>query len=491
MATLGVSGWVLLGLMALDVVIRVIALLVVPRNRTPASGTAWLLTISFLPFVGILLFLVIGTNHLPRERRLKQELAARRIGGRSPSLHVETGLVGAPDWFTEVIELNQRLSGMPLVGGNHVHIHEDAAKAFARMVDDIDRARHRVHVQFYILAYDETTAPLFAALQRAVARGVKVRVLIDFWASRRTAGFRRTRRELEATGADWAYMLPLEPLRGRFQRPDLRNHRKIVTIDGEIGYTGSLNLIHPSYHKRKAIRRGMHWVDLMARFDGPAVAELDAVFATDWFIECGEEVLEETLTERFARDVHELRGPVHCQIVASGPGYANESNLKMFLALLYHARTSVQIVSPYFVPNEAMLYALTNITARGVRVDLYVSEIADQFLVQHAQSSYYEQLLRMGVHIWRYRAPNLLHTKYVVVDQLVSALGSSNMDMRSFTLNMEVTVLLYGEGPAAALERIAKDYRANSTQLTMEEWRQRSVPQTIADNLCRLTSSLQ
>jgi cardiolipin synthase len=138
-----------------------------------------------------------------------------------------------------------------------------------------------------------------------------------------------------------------------------------------------------------------------------------------------------------------------------------------------------------------MLYALTNITARGVRVDLYVSEIADQFLVQHAQSSYYEQLLRMGVHIWRYRAPNLLHTKYVVVDQLVSALGSSNMDMRSFTLNMEVTVLLYGEGPADALERIAKDYRANSTQLTMEEWRQRSVPQTIADNLCRLTSSLQ
>ncbi|WP_225733454.1 cardiolipin synthase [Pseudoclavibacter sp. CFCC 14310] len=486
-----VLTWVLGILIVIDLALRLVALFIVPRNRTPASGTAWLMTVTFFPLIGFLLFLAIGTNHLPKQRREKQREAALRINGKSPTLHVETALGNAPDWFVEVIDLNQRLGGMPLVGGNQVHIMHETLESYDAMIAEIDRAQQRVHVQFYILAYDETTAPFFAALRRAVQRGVTVRILIDYWASRRTRGFAQTRRELDAIGATWAYTLPFKPMRGHMQRPDLRNHRKIVTVDGEVGFTGSLNLVHPSYHKPKAIRRGMRWIDLMARFEGPVVAELDAVFATDWFIEVGEEVIEESLQRRFARNVHELRGPVQCQVVPSGPGYASESNLQMFLALLYHARHSVEIVSPYFVPNDAMLYAMANIRARGINVDLYVSEMADQFLVHHAQCSYYEQLLQMGVRIWRYRAPALLHTKYVIVDDQVSALGSSNMDMRSFTLNMEVTVLLYGEATANVLGDIARLYRSSSVQLTLGEWSTRPWYKRMADNICRLTSALQ
>lgn len=476
---------------AVDVVLRVVALLIIPRNRTPASGTAWLLTATIIPIFGFLLFLLIGSNHLPRHRRRKERAAALRIRGKAPTQHIETGLHDAPAWFGEVVDLNQGMAGMPLVGGNDVHIEEDTAHALEQMVEAIDAARDRVHVEFYILAHDDSTREFFEALRRAAERGVTVRVLIDYWASRRVPGFAQTRRVLDSVGVQWAYMLPLEPLRGRFQRPDLRNHRKIVTIDGEIGFTGSLNVIHPSYHKRRALRRRMQWIDIWTRFDGPVVAELDAVFATDWFIECDQEVLGESLPERFARDRHELRGPTMSQVVPSGPGYSRETNMQMFLSLLYHAEHHVHIVSPYFVPNEAMLYALANAASRNVTIDLYVSEWGDQMLVYHAQCSYYEQLLRMGVRIWRYRPPNLLHTKYVVVDGLVSALGSSNMDMRSFMLNMEVTVLLYGEPVADRLGQIAARYRRCSTQLTLEEWSTRRWYQTLTDNVCRLTSALQ
>lgn len=180
-----------------------------------------------------------------------------------------------------------------------------------------------------------------------------------------------------------------------------------------------------------------------------------------------------------------------CQIVPSGPGYPSENNLRLFLNLLYVAQKSIIITSPYFVPDESMLYAITTATARGVVVELFVSEIGDQAMVYHAQRSYYEALLLAGVRIWMYKSPTILHAKHFTIDDEVAVIGSSNMDMRSFSLNFEVSLMVRSADFVEDLREVQQDYRENSRELTMFEWRKQPLRSTVLDNLARLTAGLQ
>jgi cardiolipin synthase len=281
-------------------------------------------------------------------------------------------------------------------------------------------------------------------------------------------------------------MLPVQPLRGRYQRPDLRNHRKLVVVDGRTGWAGSQNLVDRSYNKRVNRRRGLQWQDLMVRLRGPAVQELDAVFVTDWFSETDE------LLGIEAKDAPD--GPVGdlaVQVVPSGPGFDTENNLRLFTSLLYGAQDRVSITSPYFVPDESLLYAVTSAGYRGVAVELFVPEQADQFLVHHAQRSYYEQLLRAGVRIWLYPRPYVLHAKHVSVDSEIAVVGSSNLDIRSFTLDLELTLLVHGRSFARQVQAVEDGYRAVSRELVLDAWLARPRWERVVDNLARLTSSLQ
>ncbi len=271
-----------------------------------------------------------------------------------------------------------------------------------------------MHVEFYILAWDVTSAPFFDALERAVQRGVTVRVLLDHIASLRAPGYTRTTRKLTAIGADWHLMLPVQPLRGRYQRPDLRNHRKVLVVDGRVGFMGSQNMVHRSYNKVVNRKRGLKWQDLMTRLEGPIVSGLNAIFITDWYAETDQLLVRETEPIEIAAsdDDEEL----DCQVVPSGPGFPGENNLRLFNALLYYAQERIVITSPYFVPDDSMRYAITTAVQRGLSVELFVSEIGDQPVVYHAQRSYYEELLKAGVRIWMYRAPYILHSKHFTID---------------------------------------------------------------------------
>jgi cardiolipin synthase len=182
---------------------------------------------------------------------------------------------------------------------------------------------------------------------------------------------------------------------------------------------------------------------------------------------------------------------VACQVVPSGPGFATENNLRLFNSLLYSAQRRLSLTSPYFVPDESLLYAVTTAAQRGVDVELFVSATADQFMVAHAQRSYYEALLTAGVRIWLYPEPNVLHAKHFSVDDTVAVVGSSNMDMRSFALNYEVVMMMTGPDIVARLSRVQDDYRARSTELTLEAWRSRTWGAKYIDNVMRLTAALQ
>ncbi len=479
--------WVIVAVLIVDFGIRIVAIIVVPRNRRPTSGMAWLLAILFIPSLGMMAFLLIGNPKLPRARRAKQAEISRVIMASTDGMENVSHQESWPSWLESVVLLNRNLGAMPLVGENHAELIGNYEESLAAMTREIDRARAFVHVEFYILVLDSTTEPFFDALESAIRRGVTVRVLLDHVAWLRAKHHRRTVRRLAKIGAQWKFTLPVQPLKGKYQRFDLRNHRKLLIVDGVVGFMGSQNIVDRSYNKRQNKKRGLRWQDLMGRFDGPVVAGFNTIFITDWYTETGE-LLSRT-TEQATRVPR--RGALDCQVVPSGPGFESENNLRLFLALLYCARERIIISSPYFVPDEAMLYALTSATDRGISVELFVSEIGDQAIVYHAQRSYYEALLRAGVIVWMYRAPEILHAKHVTIDDNVAVIGSSNMDMRSFSLNMEVSLLVYGGSFVRDMRDVEASYRTRSRQLTLDEWLRQPLRSTILDNLARLTSGLQ
>jgi cardiolipin synthase len=261
----------------------------------------------------------------------------------------------------------------------------------------------------------------------------------------------------------------------------------VLVVDGRVAFMGSQNMIDRTYDRWTNRRRGLRWKDLMIRLEGPIVAELNTIFISDWFAET------DVLLERAARQVVAPVGAedLDCQVVPSGPGFERENNLRLFLGLIYAAQRRIVLVSPYFVPDDSMLYAVTTAAQRGVQVELFVSEIGDQAVVFHAQRSYYESLLQAGVVIWLHRKPTILHAKHFTIDDDVAVVGSSNLDMRSFTLNLEVSLMVHGRAFVDELRQLEEGYRRESRRLTLDEWDARPLRTAVLDNIARLTAALQ
>ena len=473
------------GLLALiDYVIKFLALGVLPGNRKPSAAMAWLILILIIPFAGFIVFLFLGRTNIGAgrlRRQLEADEAVREVTDQLPRSHVE-----GPAYLTSMATLNYNLGSLPLQPGNRVDLITGYREAIVAMTDALKTATTSIEVEFYIAAWDDVTAPFFEELLAATARGVKVRLLMDHMGSRSIPEFKGFVAKLDASDIDWRFMMPVRPLKGQFQRPDLRNHRKILVVDGRIAFAGSQNLIEPGYNKEKNHKDNREYVELVARIEGPTVHALRAVFAKDWFIEARERI----------EDVDPSSGVEHpdgvaAQVLPSGPGYVTENNLRLFSALIYSAQKSLSITSPYFVPDEPLLYAVTTAARRGVAVELFVSEWGDQFMVSHAQCSYYQALLEAGVRIFLYPAPAVLHSKFFSVDDDVAVIGSSNMDMRSFALNYEVSVMLTGSDIVARFHEVEDSYRAVSRELTLEEWGRRSFGKRYVDNTMRLTAALQ
>ena len=440
-------------LVILDFTIRVLSIIYVPRNRRPQTAMAWLLAIFFIPYVGVLLFLLLGSRKLPKGRRDKQLEINKFILDTTEGMDLVSRDQPWPPWLQPVVELNRTLGAMPLVGGNSAKLYSEYQESLDAMTEAVGEATSYVHVEFYILSLDPTTKKFFDALEAAVKRGVRVRVLLDHIASLRSPGYLTTIRHLKRIGVDWQLMLPVQPFKWKFQRPDLRNHRKLLIIDGQVGFTGSQNMVDSTYNKRVNKKRGLKWKDLMVRFEGPIVAGINSLFITDWYSETDELLVRESV-QKLARTSASL----DAQVVPSGPGFEGENNLRLFNSLLYGAQHRVIITSPYFVPDDSMLYAITTAAQSGLDVQLFVSEVGDQALVYHAQRSYYETLLRAGVKIWLFPSPTVLHAKHFTIDDQVAVIGSSNMDMRSFSLNLEISVMVRGAEFIADMRELEAQY---------------------------------
>lgn len=476
----------------LSYVLGILGLFIIPANRKPGEATAWLLLIVLAPILGVFLFFLLGSPKLSRWRRDQQQHMNERIKDLAEEAEQTPALAPIVDpplspRFEPHVNLIAQLSGMPVTAGNTVELLPDYVGAIDRIVRDIDAAKHFVHLEYFMFADDKIGSRVIDALVRARERGVVCRVLIDHLSNLLLRG--PVLKKLGAAGIPVHEMLPAKPFDNQWNRIDLRNHRKIVVVDGVVGFTGSHNLIEDTYHKRSNIRNGVHYIELVARVTGPVVRELNAAFITDWYSET-----EELLDGRTAPEMRvpiPVTGQVLCQVLPSGPGFEHNNNLMLFVALFHAARRRITIVNPYVVPEETILLALTSAAQRGVEVTLIVSEIGDQFLVYYAQGSYYEELLKAGVNIYRYRAPLMLHSKSISIDDDIAVIGSSNMDIRSFELNLEISLVCYNTQVVADLRKLEEDYLCRSSQLSLDAWQARPLHTKLFNNLARLTSVLQ
>jgi cardiolipin synthase len=450
--------------------IRIGMLFFVPTRRTPQAAQSWLLLIFFLPIPGLLLYAAIGRPRFPRWR-------SERFRSLGPFFVTVSNCLRDAGTVVQMsgqgpAALAETLGGFPPTRGNHAELLPVYDDVIGRLVADIDGARESVRILAYIFADDAIGERVIESLSRAASRGVACHVLIDAFGSHRWG--RRVAARLEAGGVHAHRALPFRLIHRR-TRNDMRNHRKLFIVDGRIGYAGSQNIV------AKDFRPGIVNRELVIRLTGPVVAAMDAVFVGDWYLE-SEEMLP-------SAPVALSEGPAIAQILPSGADYKAEGFETLLVWQIHRAERRVVITTPYLVPDEDVLGALRTAVARGVTVDLIVSRVADQKMVSLAQRSYFGDLLRAGVSIHRFR-DFLLHAKNVSIDGVLAIVGSSNVDLRSFQLNDEVSLILYDPDSIAGLEAIQRGYIDGSERLTIEQWSARPRAQRLLESMARLVSPL-
>ncbi len=458
-------------------IIRLVMLVYVPQQRSAAATRTWLLLIFLMPWPGLAVYAIFGRIRVSRAGLDRQARASAAIRQEEARLLAERSVLGeVPPAYASASTLAFESGDFLPFAGNHIELLDDYAGWIARLIADIDGAQSHAHLLFYIVADDATGTSVAAALLRASARGVECRVLIDAVGGERA--FSHLVPRLRTGGVEVHAMRPVGLFRRNAARFDLRNHRKIAIIDGRIGHTGSQNITDPNFvhdHPNE---------ELMARITGPVVAQLEAVFVTDWFLETDQRTDVRAI-------VHEVKstGTSTAQVLPSGPGYPSENGRDLFITLLYAAQKRVVITTPYFIPDEPFLQALRTAATRGIDVHLVVSKHANQPFSQFAQRSYYEELLSVGIKIHLYR-PRFLHAKHLSIDDRVAVLGTTNIDIRSFALNAEVSLLVFDPVVVAGLTSIQERYFANSDLLDAKEWNRRPLIAKVAQNVARLADSL-
>ncbi|MGD2076111.1 MAG: cardiolipin synthase [Gammaproteobacteria bacterium] len=453
------AGLALHILIELALIVRVL----LRPHRQPASRIAWIVVITALPVVGILAYLLfgevnIGRRRVARRRRIIKEIsdlfavAAEDQDNLAPKV---------AQHYAHLFRVGESISRMGPVGGNAAQLLADSNAAIDAMVADIDAAEDHVHLLFYIWLPDHNGCRMVEALQRAARRGVRCRAMADDLGSRLMIRSPHWQAMRDA-GVRVAAALPvgnplLRPLTGRI---DLRNHRKIVVIDGRITYCGSQNCADPEFRIKA---RYAPWVDIMLRFEGPIAAHNQRLFASDWLSH-----VEEDLDGLLRRPVAALRPGFTAQVIGTGPTVRYSAMPELFESLIYNARRELLITTPYYVPDESMQSALCAAAYRGVETTIVFPARNDSWVVAAASRSYYAELLAAGVQIYEYPA-GLLHSKTLTLDGEMGLIGSANMDRRSFDLNYENNILFHDQALTADVRRRQQQYIAGSRRVHAEE----------------------
>jgi cardiolipin synthase len=465
-----------------------VALALVPfvltRRKEPSATIAWILTLVFIPALGAFLFLLFGRDRVrwpaKRKRQLDAIVHAQVAASRDEPLEADvTAEIPLESPLERALfRIGARLTHARATSGNGVDVLIDGNAMYERVGAAIDDARHHVHAQYYLIRNDATGRWFRDRLIAAAKRGVIVRLLMDGYGC--FALGRAWHRPLRKAGARVGVFLPMRSV--LLQPVNLRNHRKIVVIDGHTAFTGGFNVGDEYRGQMKGVGG---WRDVHLCIEGPAAAELQRVFFQDWAFATSEPI---DPGEYFAKHPP-ARGDATIAIVTSGPDTHNEAIHRLFFGAIVGAEREVLVTTPYFVPTESLMVAMELAAMRGVDLKLLLPGRSNHKVTFHAGRSFYTQLLEAGVELLEY-LPGIVHAKTLVADDKVSLVGSANMDLRSFRLNFEVHTLVHDAATAATLSEAFRAEALESRRVELPTWRARPWSLRIKEGAARLVSPL-
>ena len=468
---------------AIGYVLTFVLIPVVLLQGKPAVSTmAWILAIVFMPYVGAILFLVLGARRIPRKVHKKlhsdQNLAPvlDDIDDIVAPFDVMQHLAQVHAHHHGVMALAARIGESSPLCANQVDVMVDVNETYDRMEHALRQARHHAHLEFYIWQPDDTGRRFRDLVIDKARQGVQVRVLLDSFGSIHLDD--EFLAPMEEAGVQVGWFLPIRLL-VPWRTLNLRNHRKIIIVDGHVGFTGGVN-IGDEYIGRLA--KWAPWRDTHLCLRGPVVHQLQKVFVEDWSF-----ATDEDLTGREYFPAPDASGDHVAQVIASGPTRRLDAIHDIFFTAITSARQRVLITTPYFIPTEAITTALATAARRGVDVRLLLPGHSNQRLVLYAGRSYYDELLEAGVTIYEYGA-GMLHAKVTVVDGHVAVVGSANMDVRSFRLNFEMDAIVYGSSVASRLEDVFYNDLHQASRILLYEHRHRRLTRRLAEAVARLLS---
>jgi cardiolipin synthase len=467
---------------------------VLATKKNAISAVAWCLVIFFLPLVGPLLFVLFGYQHVYRP--LSRKRRHRRLFQRKHPPHAEPALAwgereddnaipefdeaantALPSW-EEVGRLARRFGAFPVTEGNQLTFYHEGPPAFDAFLEAIRSARHHIHLETFIFQPDDTGRLMLRALTEKARQGVEVRLLYDAMGSHRL--HRPQLRQLRDAGGKDSLFLPINPLRRRIQI-NMRNHRKILVVDGKVAFTGGLNV--GEEYLGLSSRFG-YWRDTHLRLEGPAVAGLQRVFAEDWDFAAGEDLRDPVYFPKV-----EGTGAYPVQVIESGPDREQKAIREVYFAAILRARRRVWIASPYFVPDPGLLDAVRLAGYLGVDVRLLGQYHPDKWIPFFAGRYYWNEVLNAGVKVYQYTR-GMMHSKVLLVDDEWASVGTANLDNRSMHLNFEVNCLIYSSAAVAELEEAFRNDLQTAIRLERHVFLHRPFAGRLVDNACRLLSPI-
>lgn len=458
---------------------------IIADTRSSTKSLAYLLTVFFLPFIGIIIYFSVGVNYKKRQIYSKKILSSGSFQTAVVQLMHERSLKTYEDdtvdkLDTRIPQFLFRANSSPLTGNNHVEILRNGEHKFPKVLEAIANATQSIHIEYYIIEDGAVAEELGELLIKKVKEGVKVRIIYDDFGS---SSIRKTLVPKWREEGIEVYPFYKVKLIYFANRINYRNHRKLIIIDGEIGFIGGINW---SDRYANPNSNNKYWRDTHTYMEGPIVASLQAVFLADWNF-CSNKPI--TLTPELFNGLNKKPGDKTVQIAAGGPDYTTPTILYSLLQAIHNAEKYIYATTPYYIPDESLQNALCVMAKSGVEVKLLVPYKSDSKLVGAASRSYYKELLNSGVKIYRYKK-GFVHAKTVAIDDQLSIIGTANLDYRSFDLNFEVNAIMYNSETTRELREQFEEDISHSEQIDIVEWLQRNKAKVFFEKIAGLVSPL-
>ncbi|MFN2313018.1 MAG: cardiolipin synthase [Bacteroidales bacterium] len=465
-----------------------ICLMIVFENRNPVKTLAWLLVIVLVPVAGVIIYVLFGRYY--RKQKIysrKSMIDSRRLAAHANRQVVTLHKVLADE--SEAVKSKGHLIHLMLNNNrslltfdNKIDLLVNGKQTFPAMLDAIASATNYIHLEFYRIEPDTLGTEFRDLLERKAREGVKVRVIYDDVGSWNI--HKPYLREMRASGVQ---IFPFMPVRfpSFSSKINYRNHRKILVVDGRVGFVGGLNIADKYLHGLHGLHGLGLWVDTHLKLEGEAVVALDRVFISDWDFVSGEELKPESFLK------HVIRTGNRClvQVASSGPDTDWATIMQVYFSAIATAKSSIFLTSPYFSPDESILTALKTAALSGVDVRMIFPKRTDSIISNWNTRSYITELLEAGVRIFLYEN-GFIHSKYLLVDSVFSSVGSPNVDVRSFDLDFEVTALIYDEEFAARLGVLFEEDLGNCKEVVLREWLKRSRGERYKESMARIFGPL-